>query len=356
MAAASSTRSMPTGHQVMHRPQPTQPDGVELVPPGRQLVGEPLAVPASAPWRARGPPWSSEWSRVKHESHLRVRSDLACRPGRWCPPPWCRSRWGTPGCSCRTTGSAGRPRPTGDGPAPRRAPRRDRRSAGAAPWRPSPGRSPRRQRPDRRRWPADRGARRAATGRVRSGRGQTNSWRPGPTSSVRRTSGTTSPPRPSATGPVPMEVQKHVAAGSPQSTDTSTAPLRRCRYVGVRVLAAEHHPVLHGQIPARSQAFSPTRAIGAGGSGGAAVRTCTGVPSSRRSTSPRHNSLRGGRKWTLGRVGPDGVTEQRAVVAFTGAGSDRGPARRPTPRAGPPLHRPHPTRSPRRATTGACTR
>jgi hypothetical protein len=26
MAAASSVMSMPTGHQVMHRPQPTQPD------------------------------------------------------------------------------------------------------------------------------------------------------------------------------------------------------------------------------------------------------------------------------------------------------------------------------------------
>ena len=26
MAAASSVRSMPTGHQAMHRPHPTQPD------------------------------------------------------------------------------------------------------------------------------------------------------------------------------------------------------------------------------------------------------------------------------------------------------------------------------------------
>ena len=44
MAAASSVRSMPTGHQAMQRPQPDAARGVELVPPRRQLVGEPLAV------------------------------------------------------------------------------------------------------------------------------------------------------------------------------------------------------------------------------------------------------------------------------------------------------------------------
>ena len=36
--------SMPTGHQAMQRPQPTQPAGVELIPPGAELVGHPLPV------------------------------------------------------------------------------------------------------------------------------------------------------------------------------------------------------------------------------------------------------------------------------------------------------------------------
>ena len=44
MTASSSRTSMPTGHQAMQRPQPTQPDDAELVPPGRELVGQPLPV------------------------------------------------------------------------------------------------------------------------------------------------------------------------------------------------------------------------------------------------------------------------------------------------------------------------
>ena len=47
-AATSSVRSMPTGHQTMHRPQPTQPEDAELVVPGAELVGQPLPVPAHA--------------------------------------------------------------------------------------------------------------------------------------------------------------------------------------------------------------------------------------------------------------------------------------------------------------------
>ena len=40
---------MPTGHQVMQRPQPTQPELPELVPPGGELVGQPLAVAIAGP-------------------------------------------------------------------------------------------------------------------------------------------------------------------------------------------------------------------------------------------------------------------------------------------------------------------
>ena len=44
MAATSSVTSMPTGHHVMQRPQPTQPRRAELVEPGRELVRHPLPV------------------------------------------------------------------------------------------------------------------------------------------------------------------------------------------------------------------------------------------------------------------------------------------------------------------------
>ena len=61
MAATSSVMSIPTGHQVMQRPQPTQPGAVELVHPGGELVGQPL--PVAGPGGAahlRGP--ACEWS------------------------------------------------------------------------------------------------------------------------------------------------------------------------------------------------------------------------------------------------------------------------------------------------------
>ena len=48
IAASSSVTSMPTGHQVMQRPQPTQPERAELVVPGAELVREPLAVARAA--------------------------------------------------------------------------------------------------------------------------------------------------------------------------------------------------------------------------------------------------------------------------------------------------------------------
>ena len=53
MAATSSVMSMPAGHQVMQRPQPTQPDDAELVDPGGELVGHPLPVPRTDATAAR---------------------------------------------------------------------------------------------------------------------------------------------------------------------------------------------------------------------------------------------------------------------------------------------------------------
>ena len=55
IAASSSVTSMPTGHQVMHRPHRPQPD-VELVEPRAELVCEPLPV-ASLRTTSTLPPW-----------------------------------------------------------------------------------------------------------------------------------------------------------------------------------------------------------------------------------------------------------------------------------------------------------
>ena len=79
IARTSSVRSMPTGHHVMHRPQPTQPD----VPNWSIHVASLWVIHWRYRDRAEGltcPPCTYEWSRVKHESHFRQRS--ACSPVR----------------------------------------------------------------------------------------------------------------------------------------------------------------------------------------------------------------------------------------------------------------------------------
>ena len=77
MAATSSVMSIPTGHHVMQRPQPTQPRRAELVdPPGRELVRQPLAVPR-ARRRAHRATMHVAKSRVKQESQRAERSAVS---------------------------------------------------------------------------------------------------------------------------------------------------------------------------------------------------------------------------------------------------------------------------------------
>ena len=61
---------MPTGHHVMQRPQPTQPERPELVDPRRELVGQPLAVAVRGRDR-KLPPATLAKPALKHESQLR---------------------------------------------------------------------------------------------------------------------------------------------------------------------------------------------------------------------------------------------------------------------------------------------
>ena len=85
--------------------------GAELVDPGRELVGHPLPVA-----RARRAPDAAavDVGVVEREAGVphALALGLVARRGRSCPRPWCRSRSGRPSCSCRSSGSARRPRPS----------------------------------------------------------------------------------------------------------------------------------------------------------------------------------------------------------------------------------------------------
>ena len=83
---------------------------VELVPPGRQLVGEPLPV-ARRGGGAHRPAVQVRVVEVEARRPGALAAD-ARRPGRWCRTRRCRSRSGRPGCSCRRPGSGRPPRPS----------------------------------------------------------------------------------------------------------------------------------------------------------------------------------------------------------------------------------------------------
>ena len=136
--------------------------GVELVPPGRQLVGQPLAVAR----RGSGPDWSSvQVGVVEIEARGPGPPPLdRRRRRRSCPSRRCRSRSGRPGCSSRRPGTARPPRPSGGA-----------RGCGRG-ARPSPSVSSDRPMPSLRRRPATRS--RAATVRVGGRAGPTPA--PGP--------------------------------------------------------------------------------------------------------------------------------------------------------------------------------
>src|SRR5271166_4732857 len=76
MAAASSVMSMPTGHQVMQRPQPTQPDVPNWSIQFASLWVIHCRYREAVAFRTL-PPWMYEKSRVKHESHFLTRSAFA---------------------------------------------------------------------------------------------------------------------------------------------------------------------------------------------------------------------------------------------------------------------------------------
>ncbi len=73
IAAISSVTSMPTGHHVMHRPQPDAAARAELVDPRRELVGEPLAVAGVADSSEPRRTTCGENSSLKQLAHSRSR-------------------------------------------------------------------------------------------------------------------------------------------------------------------------------------------------------------------------------------------------------------------------------------------
>ena len=115
--AASSVMSMPTGHQAMHRPQPTQPD----------LPNWSCQVPSL--WvihcRYRLAPTGARCRRACRRNRARSRTPSAAsarrarRSGRSRPRCRCRSTSGRPSCSSRRTGSARRRRPSAVAPVSR---------------------------------------------------------------------------------------------------------------------------------------------------------------------------------------------------------------------------------------------
>ena len=213
--------------------------GVELVPPGRQLVGQPLPVAR----RGRGPHRPTVQVGVV-EVEARRPGPLAAdrrRPGRWCRTRRCRSRSGRPGCSCRRPGTARPPRPSEDargcGPAARPG-RRSRVGAHRSSALPSRG-------------PAARSARSLGVG-SRPGRAEPAPpprarCRPGRRSGDRARRRARSAPgrsRPAA-GPVPIDVQKHVAAGVPHSAATTKAPAASGGVAGIGHRRPRADPVEH---------------------------------------------------------------------------------------------------------------
>ncbi len=93
---------------------PTAPDAAarpELVPPGRELVGQPLAVAVLglAVGTSRRRPSRSRRRSTSPRSAPRSRS---CRRGRIAGRRWCRSRSGRRACSWCRRGSARRPPPS----------------------------------------------------------------------------------------------------------------------------------------------------------------------------------------------------------------------------------------------------
>ena len=83
MTASSSRTSMPTGHQAMQRPQPTQPLDPNWSHQRRELVGQPLAI-AILPCGRNLPPATLANRRVKHESQVRSAVEVVpSRSDRW---------------------------------------------------------------------------------------------------------------------------------------------------------------------------------------------------------------------------------------------------------------------------------